>query len=272
MFWLDGDNALIQKSQLMVSEISKSRVLIEHLGLGFWLCGFAVLLAFRATRNGLWQPKFPRKWATLSFTFWLPFVLMISLVHSDIGLIEYDINKEEYKSQLRGLSAFGPYRASDDVKDRLCANAPNITNKTSLFLIREWKRSEDGKNRLFNDSRYKKTIKDMFFYHSGLWITMHALFILAIVQMFRKRIDGVISLIISVSLVVCTSGMYYYLHKIIYYRGDPSSDIMTVFVGFGAYLAIIATLGMAGEQFYFWTNRSDRRAKQENLQPLDTLE
>ena len=274
-FWLDGENALTQTSQLMASNISKSRVMMEHLGLGYWLCGFAILLAVKATRNGLWRPNFVRKWATLSFTFWLPFVLMIGLVHTNIGLIEYDINKSEYKSKLGGNGgSFSQFLTNDEVKDRLCTNAPNISNKTSLFLIREWKRAEDGKhNRLLSrDNGFEEVIKDLLFYHSGLWIMMHGLLIVTIVQMFRRRIQGMVTLILSLAMLFFASGMYFFLHSIVYYKGNPSSDFVTIFVGYGTYLVILAALGMVGEQFYFWTNKSDRREKRENLQPLDSLE
>lgn len=272
--WMDGENATTQSVWGLTSKVSESRVYIENMGLGYWLCGFAILLAFKATRNGLWRPNFQRKWATLSFTFWLPFLLIIAMVHTNIGIVETSIDKEEYNKQFGG-TGFSPLTDSGELKERHCQNAPNLANASYTILIRQFKRDSDEDNRLRQmDKKFDDYLKKLRFYHSGLWIMLHGLFVVSLIQMFRKRIDGIFTLILSLSLVVFTCGLFAILYSLLDANTEfnKSASFVNSFVGIGSYVGILVTLGMVAEQFFFWTNKSDRREKRENLQPLDTLE
>lgn len=269
-FWLDGDNALIVTQLLGSSKISESRVFIEYMGLGYWLCGFGVLLVLRSTRNGLWRPDFSRKWAPLSFTFWLPYALILVLVHQGIGVVETNIHKDKRNAPM-GIG--GAFFNNKKIKNRLSQSGPAMANSAYIYLIREYKRDEDSQNRLREvmDKKAKERLAEEKRYIFGVWICLHGLLIVSVIQMFRKRIRGTTTLIFACALVLFSGGLAISMYRLLNFQTNVYIDSIEVSIGYGCFLAIGIAVAMLGEQFYFWTTRNEKKVVKETADTLDDV-
>ena len=268
-YWLDGENAVVVTRNLSTSGISEARVYIEYIGIGYWICGFAILLALRSTRNGLWRPNFSRKWASLSFSFWLPIVMLLVLAHQSAGLFQREMDKdaEDDKSTMTMSRLFD----EKEMKERVTINGPGMANAAYLYLIREWKRDEDKQNRLRNrtlidDERTKRKT-----YMTGIWLMLHGILIVSVVQLFRKRIRGTTTLILASTQVVLAAGLYFFMYQLVDMIPDSAQGVMQFSVSYACYLAIFVALGMLGEQFYFWTTRNEKMVTRETGDMIDDL-
>lgn len=265
-FWLDGENALVQPNNF-AGLLSESRVYVENLGIGYWLCGVGILLVLRSTRNGLWQPNFERKWASLSFSFWLPYVMMLVLVHQGLGVIQTSVDVDRYKKTFGGFSS-GPFNiSSGEAESRICQGAPTLASYSYVVLIADYKREEanGGDDVIFEESDKNKEER---FYITGIWLTLHGLFIGLIVLMLRKSVRGKTQLILSGGMLLCSLLLSLFVYQLIHQGTGVIGDIIQVSVGFGALLAILAGMGLFGEQLNFWNNRIVRAKEPE---PLDDL-
>lgn len=266
-YWLDGENAVVVSRGLLGSHVDESRVFVEYFGIGYWLCGFAIILALRSTRNGLWRPSFFRKWTTLSCTFWLPMVVLITLVHQSSGVFQREIDVDEYEKKF-GMKANQFYNGRD-MKERFVINAPAMANLAYLQLIREWKRDEDRSGRWqrgeLSDRRKKENR-----YLLGVWLALHGVLFLSIFQLFRKQVRGMTTLILSLVLLAFTTGLTLFMYLLIDLMpsGNAFEDVT---IGYGCFLAMIAALGMVGEQFYFWNSKTEKAVKVETAETLDDL-
>lgn len=268
-YWLDGDNALVITNRLTNSGISESRVYVEYLGIGYWLCAFGILLVLRSTRNGLWRPDFIRKWAPLSFTFWLPYVLLIVLVHQGIGVAQTTFDTEEYRSNSRNTNSL--FFDQKKVKERVDQSGPDVANRAYLFLIRELKRDEDKQDRLRGLSKKNEELrKKEWSYALITWLSLHGLLIVSVIQMFRRSIRGITTFIFASVLVLFSVGLIYSLYALLDLR-PPLSGNVEVSIGYSCYLIIAAAVGMLGEQFYFWTTRNEVKVVKETADTLDDL-
>lgn len=270
-FWLDGDNALVISTRLGGSGISEARVYAEYYGIGYWLCGFGVLLVLRSTRNGLWRPNFSRRWAPLSFTFWLPYVLLLALVHQGVGVIETNFDTDEYKSSF-GISS-SRFFDNKEMKERIVQNGSAMAATSYMYLIREYKRDEDKKDRLREliNEKQEETLKKEKRYISFTWLTLHGLLIVSVLQMFRKRIRGTTTLILSALLLLFSAGLCICIYLLLDLRPNMAVDYVQFSVGYGCMIAIAAALGMLGEQFYFYTTRNEKIVVKETADTLDDL-
>ncbi|XOV67321.1 MAG: FHA domain-containing protein [Fluviicola sp.] len=270
-YWLDGENNMLVSRMLSGVGVSESRIFIEFTGIGFWLCAFGVLLVLLSTRNGLWRPGFSRKWTTLSFTFWLPFVIMIALVHQGIGIGETNIDSENYRKAF-GLSSSSFYNKKE-LNERTVRNAPISSHYAYTHLIDEIKQAEvdmrraEIKDAVLEDTSKKTTRNILIFV---VWVALHGLFIVSITQMFRKRVRGATTFVLSSLLLLFSVTLCISIYLLIGLRSDLlSQNYMTVSVGYGCYIAILASLGMLGEQIYFWTSKTEKKLVQETADTLD---
>ncbi|MCR9173913.1 MAG: FHA domain-containing protein [bacterium] len=264
-YWLDGDNALVVPERLVGSAVSESRVFIEYMGLGYWICGFAILLVLRSTRNGLWQPRFNRKWTPLSLTFWMPYVLLLFMVHQGLGLVQTSID-EDYSS----TGSFNSFFRRQELKERIVQNGPNLADKSYIFLISELKIDEVGREKLgkrvLGDVNKRKAQKIISFI---IWMSLHGIFIVSLLLMFRKRIRGTTTFILSSMLFACTTVLVILLYLIV--DMEPEQEGIEVSMGYGTFFALAAAGALLGEQFYFWTKRNDKQAVIETSNTLDDL-
>ncbi len=264
-YWLDGDNALVVTTDLSRSGLSQARVYIEYIGIGYWICGFAIILALRSTRNGLWRTNFSRKWAPLSFSFWLPILLLLALVHQSAGVFQREMNTDDNNlGQGNSRSFF-----NKEIKERFVINGPGMANTTYMYLIREWKNDESKRNSLRNRNLVDddKTKRDT--YMAGIWLMLHGILVVSIVQLFRKQIRGTTTLVLSSALVFLSLGLFFFMFQLIELIPDAAFNVMSFSVSYGCYIAILAALGMLGEQFYFWTNRNERKVTKETEEMID---
>lgn len=266
-FWLDGENAMVQTS-LLENNLNESHIYIENMGIGYWLCGICVILVLRSTRNGLWKPQFGRKWLTLSFSFWIPFVMMIGFVHQGLGVVQTTVDVERYEDVFSDVSKQYFDIGEMEIRSRTCQGAPALSNTAYQYLIREYKIDASNKAR----SRFyvkNENHNEERFYITAIWLMLHCLFIILIVMMLRSNIKGITQFVLSGSVLLFSLVLFISLYKLIGMRPDAGGDIIKVKVGIGAYIAILGGLGLVGEQFYFWTNRTERSKEQKLLDELD---
>lgn len=238
------------------SGITEARLYIEYLGIGYWFCGFAILMVLRSTRNGLWRPNFSRRWATLSFSFWLPMVMLLVTVHQGAGVIQHHFDRKEFK-KLWG-SSYKTVFDDKELKERVTFNGPGMANAAYMELIREKKREDSGQRRLCGTAIMDDFMSKSKAYMSGIWLSLHGLLIVSIIQLFRLRIRGTVTLVNSGLLLAFTISLavfvFFYVDLI---RPRVESNV-EISVGYGCYLAFLAALGMVSEQFIFWSKRNEK--------------
>ncbi|GAB5416141.1 MAG: hypothetical protein Crog4KO_12740 [Crocinitomicaceae bacterium] len=264
IYWYDGANTSVQ-GMLFSNSPLKSLIFTENLGIGFWMCAIGFILILRSTRNGLWRPDFGRKWATLSFSFWLPFVVMIALVHQGLGVVQTTVDVERYEDEF-GLDRAIGFNDDIIIRSRVCQGAPFVAAQTTVLVIQDWKMAEATKDNY--DDVFPDT-KKVRLYSRLLVVASYCLFLVLIVMMLRKKIRGRVQFILSAAVLLFSVLLFISLHQLLAMSPGYGGDIIRRTEGIGAFAAILGGLGLLGEQFYFYTNRSER-GKEEKL--IDELE
>lgn len=263
LYWYDGANVSVQ-NMMFTTDVSKSLIFAENLGIGFWLSVIGFILILRSTRNGLWNPKFSRRWASLSFSFWIPFVLLLALVHQGIGVVQTSVDVERYEDNF-GLNRNIGFNDDLEVKSRICQGVPFIAAQTMSIVIREVKMEEAGMvdfDEMSDDSKQSR------FAMRAFLIASYAIFILLIVMIFRKSIRGKVQFILSCLILVFSALLFMSVYQLLEISPGFGGDIIRRNVGIGCYIAILGGVAMLGEQFYFYTTRTVTGKEQRLLDDL----
>lgn len=245
-YWLDGEKELVNLIGFD-NRIEESRIFIENFGIGFWICMVGMILIYRSTSNRLWIPRFNRKWATLSVSFWIPFVVFLCLVHSQIGVTETNINKDRFKNVFGGYKS---YSQSKKIKERNCQSASQLGVVTYVYQIERSRQSERPGGINSMDAEVKKRDNQIL----GIWIVLNLLLVLLLFQMFYRKISGNFSLVVGGVMTLLGVCLYFLLSSLLADQGDAS--FATNSVGYAVYITIVAGLGMLAEQLYFWYKKN----------------
>lgn len=261
VFWQDGENTMV-KSMMFGRNVEQSRIFVENLGIGYWLCGMGFILILHSTRNGLWKPHFVRKWASLSFTFWIPFVVMFGLVHQGLGVAQTSVNVTKYEERFGDVSNADGESAVDS---RVCQNAPYIAGIMSVQLIREWKRAEANVMKVGS----RDTEGELGWHVRILLLSLYGVFITIIIMMLRKGIRGNFQFVLSALTLLFGVLIFISMHRLVSILPGGGGEIIQRGVGIGVYVLILGGMGLLGEQFYFYNTRKDN-SKEDRL--IDELE
>ncbi len=264
VFWYDGGNTSVQ-NMLFSNNPAESLIFTENLGIGFWMCGMGFILILRSTRNGLWNPRFSRKWVTLSFSFWLPFVIMFSLVHQGLGVIQTSVDVERYEDEF-GLDKTLGSNKDLEIKARVCQAAPFISAQAMVLTIRDLK-MEEAEQLQYDDLMEKA--KSIRFHTRLLLFACYGIFLVLLVMMFRKSIRGKVQFVLSAAVLIFSLLVFYTVFGLIMDSPGYGGDIIRRSIGMGTIFAIAGALGLMGEQFYFYYNRKEHEKEQKIIDELE---
>lgn len=225
----------------------KNEISIENLGIGFWLCFIAAILVFKSVRNGLWQQSFKRKWVTLSFSFWVPVLLLLVFMHGKVGLIVQKVDTEKFEARFGNIGGSN-LAPKFEMKDRIPQSGALLLTSTYYFQVNEIKTNSDAAKMRYKPTtspKMEKVKSSM----TWLWGFLNIYLIALTLLLFMRKILSNFTLVLSIILLLVSFGLMSELNSLIILNGANKPDTgITMHFGWVLYLSIAGALGMIAEQ------------------------
>ncbi len=224
----------------------KNDISIENLGIGFWLCFLAAILVYKSVRNGLWQQSFQRKWVTLSFSFWIPVLLLLVFMHGKVGLLVQKVDTQKFAEQFGNVA---PKLKTDfKMKERIPQNGPLLLTSTYYFQINELKKNNDASRSSFTPTvtpKMEKVKSSM----QWLWGFLNIYLIALVLLLFIRKVQSNVTVALAILLILVSFGLMYELNSLIDLNGGDKPDSgISMHIGWVLHLSVVGAIGMLVEQ------------------------
>ncbi|MFT6244642.1 MAG: hypothetical protein ACJA0U_001438 [Salibacteraceae bacterium] len=237
--------ALLDDASNLGSSMKTARYLsFEMYGIGYWLCFISAVLIYRGSFRRLWQPDFFRKWATLSFSFWMPFIMLLVFTSSSIGFM---VQEFEMSNLNPNAPAASMMQGTDKEMQRIHQSGIMFLSGSYYLKISEFNREDKA---LYPSDNSNTSKQDRM---SNVWtllfLSINGYFVCMSMLLFGRKLFGLRTLILAATSLLALFLIYLGLSSWIDLNSTANGiRKLNLFIGPGLYISAAASVVIIAEQ------------------------
>ena len=216
----------------------------ETYGIGFWLCFISAILIYKGSFSRLWQSDFSRKWTTLSFSFWMPIIMLLIFTSSKVGFMVQEYNVPNARSNVSVASIIGG--DDEEVKD---VHQSGVLFLSGVYYLKVSEFNRDDATRYGSDEG--RTAKEE--RTSNVWTLLFFAFnlyaLIMAMLLFGQKLFGLRTILLASTSLFALFLIYLGLNSLIDLNSSSNSLFsMKIFIGPGLYLSAAVSVVIIVEQ------------------------
>ncbi|MFT6981746.1 MAG: hypothetical protein ACJAUD_000510 [Crocinitomicaceae bacterium] len=237
--------ALLDDASNLGSSMKTARYLsFEMYGIGYWLCFISAVLIYRGSFRRLWQPDFFRKWATLSFSFWMPFIMLFVFASSSIGFM---VQEFEMSNLNPNAPAASMMQGTDKEMQRTHQSGIMFLSGSYYLKISEFNREDKAQYPSDNSNTSEQDRMSNIW--TLLFLSINGYFVCMSMLLFDRKLFGLRTLILAATSLLALFLIYLGLSSWIDLNSTANGiRKLNLFIGPGLYISAAGSVVIIVEQ------------------------